>query len=68
MHSLVGTFIKTEKEEQLDGKMTLYPFKLIFPPNKVRSYYLLSRDDRFKWVQHIKDAIGYSSVEDFYTL
>ena len=31
MHVLVGTFIKTEPEDKLDEKMTIYPFKLIFP-------------------------------------
>ncbi len=42
MHSLVGVFIKDEAEEQLDSTTIMYPFKLIFPPNKARSYYLES--------------------------
>ena len=42
MHNLIGVFIKDEPEERLDASTTLYPLKLIFPPNKVRTYYLLS--------------------------
>ena len=44
MHSLVGVFIKDEVEEQLDSTTVMYPFKLIFPPNKARSYYLESKE------------------------
>jgi hypothetical protein len=40
MHSLVGIFIKSEKDEVLEGTSTLlYPFKIIFPINKVRVFY-----------------------------
>jgi hypothetical protein len=42
MHNLIGVFIKDENEEILDQHTKLYPFKLIFPPNKARTYYLLS--------------------------
>lgn len=41
MHSLVGSFIKEEAEEQLDSTTVLYPFKLIYPTGKARVYYLL---------------------------
>ena len=44
MHSLVGVFIKDESDEQLDSTTIMYPFKLIFPPNKARSYYLESKE------------------------
>jgi hypothetical protein len=40
MITLVGIFVEKSKEEVLDKKTTLYPFRLIFP-NKVREYYLL---------------------------
>lgn len=61
MHSLVGIFVKSEKEEQLEGSNTfIYPFKMIFPNNKVRVFYCRNRDDRSKWVQNIKAAVGYS--------
>jgi hypothetical protein len=40
MHNLIGVFLKDEPEEQVDANTKLYPFKLIFPPNKTRTYYL----------------------------
>jgi hypothetical protein len=68
MHSLVGVFVKDEIEEQLDSTTVLYPFKLIFPGNKVRSYYLRNKEDKDKWVDAIKKVIGYSSLFDFYEI
>jgi len=68
MHSLVGVFIKDEVEEQLDSTTVLHPFKLIFPPNKVRTYYLLSKEDKEKWINAIKKVIGYSNLFDFYEI
>lgn len=68
MHSLVGVYIKEEKDEQLDNGTLLYPFKLIFPPNQGRTYYLLSKDERDSWVKVIRTAIGYSNIEDFYEI
>lgn len=68
MHSLVGAFIKDDVEEQLDSTTVLHPFKLVFPSNKVRSYYLLSKEDKDKWMAAIKKVIGYSNLFDFYDI
>ena len=68
MHSLIGVFLKDEAEEQLDSTTVLYPFKLIFPPNKARSYYLLNKADKDKWMDAIKNVIGYSNLFDFYEI
>ncbi len=68
MHSLIGVFLKDEAEEQLDSTTVLYPFKLIFPPNKARSYYLLNKADKDKWMDAIKNVIGYSNLFDFYVI
>jgi len=68
MHSLVGVFIKDEAEEQLDSTTVLHPFKLIFPPNKVRAYYLLTKEDKDKWIAAIKNVIGYSNLFDYYEI
>ena len=54
MHNLVGVYIRDEKEEQLNSNTVLYPFKLIFPPNKGRTYYLVSKEERDNWVKVIK--------------
>jgi serine/threonine protein kinase len=66
MHNLVGVFIKDEPEEYLDSTTVLYPFSLIFPGNKPRTYYLLSKEDKEKWVVALKKVIGYSNLFDFY--
>lgn len=66
MHSLIGVFIKDEKEEQLDDNTTLHPIKLVFPPNKARVYYLLNKEEKDKWVEAIKKVVGYSNLFDFY--
>ncbi len=68
MHSLQGVFIKDELEEQLDATTCLHPFKLIFPPNKARAYYLLTREDKVKWMTAIRKVIGYSNLFDFYEI
>jgi len=66
MHNLVGVFLKEEEKENLDATTVLYPFSLIFPGNKPRTYYLLNKDDRDKWINAIKKVIGYSCLHDFY--
>lgn len=58
MNNLIGTFIKDEVEEMHDGNV-LFPFKLVFPPNKVRLYYLPSVEERKKWTDALKNVIGY---------
>lgn len=68
MHNLVGVFIKDEQEEQLDSTTVLYPFSLIFPGNKPRTYYSLNKEDKEKWMYAIKKVIGYSSLFDFYNI
>ena len=66
MHNLMGVFIKDEMEEYLDSTTILYPFTLIFPGNKDRTYYLLKKEDKEAWVKHIKKVIGYSNLFDYY--
>lgn len=66
MHNLIGVFLKDEPEEQVDANTKLYPFKLIFPPNKTRTYYLQTLEEKEKWVKAIKKVIGYQNLFDFY--
>lgn len=68
MHSLVGVYVKEQKEETLEGGVTLYPFKLFFPGNKGRSYYLIVKEERDNWIKAIKNAIGYANMDDFYEI
>lgn len=66
MHNLIGVFIKDEPEEYLDSTTVLYPFSLIFPGNKPRTYYSLNKEDKEKWMTAIKKIIGYSNMFDYY--
>lgn len=68
MHSLIGVFVKSEKEEQLDQNTTVFPFKIIFPMNKVRVYYCRNRDERSKWLVYLKSAVGYATIDDYYDI
>ncbi len=52
----------------MDSTTVLYPFKLIFPTNKVRSYYLLTKEDKERWMNAIKKVVGYSNLFDFYDI
>ena len=69
MHNLIGCFISSEPDEVINHhnkQITFYPFKLIFPPTKVRVYYLMTQTQRDKWAEVIKEAIGYANIEDYY--
>jgi serine/threonine protein kinase len=68
MHNLIGCFIKDEPEEHLDASTILYPFSLIFPPAKARTYYLQTKEERDRWIKAIKKVIGYSSLTDYYDI
>lgn len=67
MHSLVGTFIKEDLEEIVDKKTVLYPFSLCFVQYK-KTFYTMKKDERAEWVKYLKEAIGYSSLYDYYEL
>lgn len=34
----------------------------------MRTYYLLTQEDKEKWIRAIKKVIGYSSLNDFYEI
>ena len=67
MHSLAGTFIKDELEDIFDKKTVLYPFSLYFMHNK-KTFYALKKDEKVSWMKALKEAIGYSSLYDYYEL
>jgi len=68
MHSLAGIFVKDDLEEFMDSKTVVFPFSLIFPGNKVRTFYLPNKEEKKKWMDAIKKVIGYSNLFDFYTI
>jgi serine/threonine protein kinase len=67
MHSLVGTFIKEELDEIINKKMVVYPFSLRFVQNK-KTFYSIRKEDKDEWIKNLKEAIGYSSLYDYYEL
>jgi serine/threonine protein kinase len=67
MKSLAGVYLKYEIDPVNEMGTLYYPFMLIFP-NKRRIYYLLSQENKDKWVAEIKRAIGYADLYDFYDL
>lgn len=77
MHSLIGTFVQTDDSKFLksrtDGKedtvpIEFFPFKIIFPINKVRIYYCKSQEDRQNWVNKIIEVTNHRNIHEFYTL
>ncbi len=68
MHNLIGVFLKDEPEEVLENGTILYPFKLIFPPSKARTYYLQTKEEKIKWQNAIKKVIGYSNLFEYYEI
>lgn len=67
MKSLSGIYIKDEEDCTDESGVKVYPFMLIFP-NKRRIYYFLSREEKLRWFDVIKDRIGYTNMNDFYNV
>lgn len=65
MRALSGVYIKDEPQEFDDSGVVLYPFMLIFP-NKRRIYYFYKSEEKARWMNAIKQVIGYSNLYDFY--
>jgi serine/threonine protein kinase len=65
MRALSGVYIKDEPEELDENGLELHPFMLIFP-NKRRIYYFYKKAEKVKWMDAIKQSIGYTSLFDFY--
>ena len=68
MNNLVGVFIKDEEDEVLGEDTTIYPFSLIFPGNKSRTFYLQNKKDKMKWMDVLKKVLGYSNIFDYYDI
>ena len=73
MHSLVGTFVQDDELKKLcmqdENETTdFYPFKIIFPINKVRVYYCTTKEQRDEWVSKINQKTKFRSIIDVYEL
>ena len=65
MKSLSGVYLKDEPDTVDEENGQLFAFKLIFP-NKRRLYYFKSEAEKMRWMQTIKQSIGYNNLLDFY--
>lgn len=69
MHCLVGTFVKDHPEElSPGGQSKIWPIKVLLPPNKSRILYFTHQDIQQKWLQILKESVGYANLFDFYEL
>lgn len=69
MHSLAGTFIKDLPEEVCQSQnMTLWPVKIVLPPNKSRVLYFASKEEQQRWSSRLKESVGYANLFDYYNL
>lgn len=69
MHTLCDTFVQADTEQIFmfeDESTTFFPFKLVFPINKVRIYYCKTKQERADWVSRLKENIGQKNINDFY--
>lgn len=66
MHSLVGSYIQSEKDEILPNGAVLYAFRLLLAHKRGKTYYLPNKEERDKWVEVMKKIIGQQSIEEFY--
>ena len=67
MKSMAGVYLKDEPDAPNEHGENMYLFMLNFP-NKRSIYYLKSKEEKEKWINGIKEAVGYSSFNDFYDL
>lgn len=67
MHSLIGTFIKEmpTEESQSEG-CSLYPVKIVLPPNKSRLLYFKKEADAQTWASILRKVTGDTNLFDFY--
>ncbi len=67
MYPLIGGLIRDEKESVVHSQHTLFPFKIFFG-NSLLHLYATKKEEKERWVQSIKEAIGYSDLKDYYDL
>jgi hypothetical protein len=67
MKSMAGVYLKDEPDAPDEAGETMCLFMLIFP-NKRSIYYMKTKEEKEKWIHGIKEAVGYSSLNDFYDL
>ena len=67
LYSLVGSFVKDEGTGALRKKLTVHSFTLTFTEQSL-TFYTIKLEDKDGWVKALKKAIGYSNLNDFYSI
>ena len=65
MKTLAGVYIKDEPDQKDEQGNTVFSFNLVFP-NKRRLYYIKNAQEKQKWLEGIRTAIGQTALTDFY--
>ena len=65
VHIMKNVFVKEEKPHRLENDSEIFAFSLIYPQKK-RSYFLLTMEDRNHWVRNLRLAIGSKFVTEKY--
>lgn len=69
MHSLAGTFSKELEPEVCPfSHRSLYPVKIVLPPNKSRVLYFDTIEQQKEWSNTLLKAMGFSNLFDYYDL
>jgi hypothetical protein len=66
MHNLSGCFVKENGEKKI-GEDIYYSFTVQFS-RKTRNYYCLKIENSKKWINELKESIGYKSFFDYYEM
>lgn len=69
MHCLAGTFVKEINSEPCpETGVTLYPVKIVLPPNKSRILYFKTEKEQTHWLSTLHKAMGYSNLFEYYDM
>ena len=66
MHNLSGCFVKENGEKKINDEK-MYSLCVQFS-SKARNYYCYTKESALKWINALKDSIGYKSFFDFYDM
>jgi len=65
MHNLAGIFLQEEGSVEIEGNQ-LFGFSLIFDIAKPKYFFADNIDEYNSWVSSIRNAIGYSNLNEEY--
>ena len=66
MHNLSGCFVRENGEKKINDEK-MFCFCVQFS-SKARNYYSITKESSMKWVNSLKEAIGYKSFFEYYEM